>query len=220
VLELDSFDLLKMAPRRKLKEELDPGTQYVEPLAPDQTKIELEKAFLGTIVMDVRWLSTTWKTGKQREIDVIHLNGLKESFKAGVRQYAKESRMLGLCSEDTFIALIQHHTTRMQAQAKTDRPIELDAMIAKTRSYQGSTYSDFVYLTDYPQDVPKPTLAAGQHRRAALLSIIDEQQKAADDGVRTGPNGDVVPPPTVEVSLSICSAPESTSVRILESDIR
>lgn len=46
---------------------------------------KISNAYLGTLVLDVQYLSTEWKTGRNRALQKNHVRKLMEEFRTGIR---------------------------------------------------------------------------------------------------------------------------------------
>lgn len=68
----------------------------------------LEKAFLGTILVDVRYLSVQWENQKRnRELQPSLVARLKEAFKNGIKRYAIEDHLKATTTEAEFDRLLE-----------------------------------------------------------------------------------------------------------------
>jgi hypothetical protein len=161
-----------MGKRRSL--DSDQSALFAE-IQEDVNKTKVHKAYLGTIAADVRILDTN--AYENREIDRDHVAALIEGFRRGCRRYFEETRMKATMSSSDYEAYLQHYVDG-QAEGSVHQ-----ARVRATNT-DGGTLTDFVYLKDWPADLPAPSLIARQHRRAALLSLVDEQGMLASSGAK------------------------------------
>jgi hypothetical protein len=74
----------------------------------DRVDQDLEGAFLGTILLDVRLLDTRWdKNRRNRDIQPGLVARLKEAFKNGIKRYAIEDHLKATTTEREFDGLLK-----------------------------------------------------------------------------------------------------------------
>ncbi|GFF52032.1 hypothetical protein IFM46972_09442 [Aspergillus udagawae] len=171
-----------MGKRRSL--DADQSAVFAE-IQEDLNQTEVHKAYLGTIATDVRVLDTN--AYENREIDRDHVAALIEGFGRGCRRYFKETRMKATMSSFDYEAYLQHYVDG-QGEGSVHQ-----ARVRATNT-DGGTLADFVHLKEWPADLPTPSLIAGQHRRAALVSLVDEQSKLASSGAKRADGQPLEPP--------------------------
>jgi hypothetical protein len=175
-----------MGKRRSL--DADQSAVFAE-IQENLNQTEFHKAYLWTIATDVRILDTN--AYENREIDRDHVAALIEGFGRGCRRYFKETRMKATMSSFDYEAYLQHYVNG-QGEGSVHQ-----ARVRATNT-DGGTLTDFVHLKEWPADSPTPSLIAGQHRRAALVSLVDEQSKLASSGAKRA-DGQPLEPPEPEV---------------------
>jgi hypothetical protein len=170
-----------MAKKRKNEEtqNVDPADQTIKP---DTTSGMVDLAYMGTVAFNVNHLETRWETGYQREIDSEHIEKLLASFRVGIQLFAPAARMSAACSRQTFQKILSQFK---QEHPDRDASVEHLELLSKVH-HRGSSFTDFIYLVNYPESEPKPILYAGQHRRRALIQAVESQENARKLGQLKG----------------------------------
>lgn len=181
-----------MPPRRRINPRtsatpgaLDTQSDAVVTIQEDEMASKLNATFLGTVVLSVRDLNPQWPHSSNREVDWLHVRNLQNDFKKGVRRYEPQSRLKATTTEADFAKILQVY------KDNSDTEMDPKAIKEKCHTGKGSDFSDFVFVFELPDDITKPILQAGQHRRLALLSTLEDQAVAVLQGVIEHPGPDV-----------------------------
>ena len=141
----------------------------------------IDLACKGTVACDVRSLTSCWPDAINRDIDEQHVQHLKEIFIVGLHRQLPEHRLKISVSREEWTSLLAFLVGGMQ-EGRLPPPVmdheitqeTLQEIIAKQGFglHMGDTSSG-VFL---PKDLPiTPVLEAGQHRREALLQLLEDE---------------------------------------------
>lgn len=159
-----------------------------EEIVEDTVHQSIAEAYMGTIMMDVRYFNRDWSKDDpgNREIRTKHLSDLITSFKAGIRRCAADTRLKASMNRDKFYKIIEPTMMRLGHDDHSKWTSILTVVY-------GSAEHEIVHI-QWPHDAELPTLDAGQHRRAALQSVLKARQKRAEELAKEGkPNVPVKP---------------------------
>jgi hypothetical protein len=180
-----------MPPKKKKgknKAEASTAAPTVAMPSEDEITTKLEEAFLGTIIFDVRNLETQWRKGQNRTINPKHVDTLKAEFQVNIRRYSIEDRMWVTLSKSDFEAYLCWIYNRANKRDPTAAELADLQKEAKLRT------TPTLIVDRKVTGISLPVLQAGQHRRAALISLLKEVNQAALNGA-VDSNGDLVKAP-------------------------
>jgi len=185
---------------------LDPDSQSLPTITEDETSLEATSAFLGTALVDIRQLDPKWTNGPilNRELDATLISQRCQSFAAGIRRYSEDTRIKVSCGKDEFHQYLLHQAHSIM-ESPTENQTTLEQVVEKLRlkcQAKAISQDPFVALDLSREGLPKPTLDAGQHRRAALLRVngLAAQHNAEYRQQEKDPQ---VPDPTTKVALDM-----------------
>lgn len=90
-------------------ESVESKTPTVGPVVQeDDVQEKLEKAYLGSVIVDIRILNQQWEgTTRNRAINQNHVDKLVTQFENGIKRFALEDRLKGTVKNATFGRMLQ-----------------------------------------------------------------------------------------------------------------
>jgi len=196
---------------RRSKEKARP-TVMQGPIVEDDHVKKLSKAYIGTFLIDVRCLDPHWVDAKipNREINEVIMNGLLASFTAGIRRTAIADRMKATCDRGDLFSAIDHLAERELARLGIE--VTEDHMVNQRNEILGKAKEgspDNLSQISWPAK-KGPSLDAGQHRRAALITANNKAKELNRDADSKG-----IDRPLPEIKDEVSCIFLLTRVRIL-----
>ncbi|GAB1213059.1 hypothetical protein ATERTT37_002208 [Aspergillus terreus] len=155
----------------------------------DRVDQDLEGAFLGTILLDVRILDTRWdKNRRNRDIQPGLVARLKEAFKNGIKRYAIEDHLKATTTEPEFDGLLKANLPNSTGSPDSD--------LSYLRN-RAATHSGLKAMMLHIENLPyktQLTLRNGQHRVRALIELCNEQRELAASGASDDSGRPIRPP--------------------------
>ena len=190
---------------------LEAFVSHWQPMAPQQDNHKefamddlvgqkILNAYLGTLVLDVQYLSIEWKTGCNWALQKNHVQKLMEEFQTGIRWYTvHECLWVTMGPNDFQTYLKAHHISEHDKPPMPSQLCKLSANATIWSEKPGELIS--VFNLPAESDTPLPILQGGQHCCVALLSLCKEQVDVVASGVKI--DGKPVPFPTAHVSTKL-----------------
>ncbi|KAF9893210.1 hypothetical protein FE257_011633 [Aspergillus nanangensis] len=158
-----------------------------------------ETAYLGTVIVDVRNLTTQWIDGQNRALDRDHVRHLITQFQGGIRRIQAADRLKVSVTKDGWMYLLERTVDCIQKNdfpppkwsgSQSPTPQEwgmkdLQQVVARREPLTTHITSKqdpapgliIPYLKNLDPEL-QPVLEAGQHRKQALLLLLAEQKQA------------------------------------------
>lgn len=158
----DDSSLTTRSTRGKKRARVGSGSAQATQVLDDTTASRRDKAFLFTARVDVAILNANWGTGHgaNRYLRHDHVADLRQSFQdTRIRRVAPEHRLKASITATTFEKVITSVTSDT-------------TKLAMFESGKVAMSADKILFLDWDSSWPRPTLDAGQHRRAALLTLL------------------------------------------------
>ncbi|BCS27014.1 uncharacterized protein APUU_70170S [Aspergillus puulaauensis] len=151
----------------------------------DTTQEKLGDHFLGTLIIDIRRLDWVWSVeqGRNRTISDRLVRQLVSAFQHGIQRYSNRTRLTVTVRKEEFASILQSYI----ADGVTLEDVENRVKVSRGSEGSFIRYSGPV----------RPVLRNGQHRVEALLTLLEEQAKLAQQGANDQ-YGNVIQAPEVK----------------------
>ncbi|GKZ34631.1 hypothetical protein AbraIFM66950_004945 [Aspergillus brasiliensis] len=174
--------------RKVIKEDENEEEQGAQILS-DAMKDSLQKAFLGTALLDVRELDEHWESPyPNRELDWTHVKKLEDTYRHGIKHTAPDCRMRVSITLADWKGLLDAMAEELNKSNSTLIPPTAEHVISKwsEKAIADIAYNGLASLRFRNQHVQDLTLLpteshyynftldAGQHRKYALLNLIKQ----------------------------------------------
>ncbi|GES61718.1 ubiquitin-conjugating enzyme E2 27 [Aspergillus terreus] len=177
--------------RRTEAGELTETAQTASVMVEDTVDQDLEGAFLGTMLLDVRLLNTQWdwdKNRRNRDVQPGLVARLKEAFKNGIKRYAIEDHLKATTTEPEFDGLLKANLPNSTGSSDSD----LSYVRNRAATHSGLK-ATMLHIENLPYKT-QLTLRNGQHRVRALIELCNEQRELAASGASDDSGKPIRPP--------------------------
>ena len=142
----------------------------------DPFQLKIAAAYAGTVFLDVWSVSAKWNDCTNRDLDYDHVKKLASVFEAGIHRVDESKRLKASVTIAEWDEVL-HYLSQLMNEHAIPTPVSLPvdtsslAAIAKEKN-RIISHLDHTALI-FPRDIPiTPILEAGQHRAAALESMM------------------------------------------------
>ena len=139
----------------------------------DLVEQKILNTYLDTLILDVQYLSTQWKTGCNCALQKNHVQKLMEEFWMGIHQYTVYKHLWVTMGPNDFQEYLKaHHISEFDKPPTSTQlcKLSVNATIWSEKPEELIT----VFNPSPKSDTPLPILQGGQHHHTALLNLCKE----------------------------------------------